>query len=97
MQDRQIKLLNKINCLKDYLKYNLESSKISEVKSPHFDIKVMINTPRVNITDESLIPTQYVKETISKSIDKRSICNDIKNDIIVPGATLERQTRIEIK
>lgn len=97
MQDRQSRLMNKILSLKDYLKHNLESCAVKEIKSPEFDIRIKTNPPSVVINNESEIPEQYYKETVTKRIDKLSISQQLKNNIFIPGATLETRTRIEIR
>lgn len=97
MQLRQSKLMKKSNSLKEYLKLNLEVCNMKEIKCPYFDIKVKINPYSVLIENESLLPDSYFNEKTTKTIDKISIKNDIKNNIFVPGATLSQTTRLEIK
>lgn len=97
MQDRQSKIMKKVESLKQYLKYNLESCHINEIKSPYFDIKLKLNPPSVKIEDENLIPEHYFCEKTIKNIDKRKISDDLKNNIFVPGVQLTRASRIEIK
>ena len=97
MQERQSKLMKKIEYLKQYLKYNLESCQIKEINSPYFDIRIRINPPSVKIEDEGLVPDQYFNEKIIKNIDKRRISDDLKNNIFVPGVTFTQATRLEIK
>ena len=51
-------------------------------------VTVKTNPGSVNILDEWLIPTLYVKEKITKSVDKTAIKNAIKEWKEVPGAEL---------
>jgi len=97
MEDRARKVSAKIENLKSYLKSNLEACDITEVKSPFFDIKIKLNPYSVVINDESLIPTQYLKEKLYRFVDKTMIAKELKNNVLIPGVMLERRTRIEIR
>lgn len=97
MNERSIKIQSKINHLKEYLKVNLERCEIKEVNSPYFDIKIKLNPASVIIKDEQLIPDQYFREILTKRVDKMLLSKELKNNIMIPGVSLERQTRLEIK
>jgi len=97
MEERQRKVISKINFLTTYLKENLEKCNINEVKSSMFDIKIKLNPASVVVQDEKIIPSHYFKEMIMKRLDKTMISNELKNNIMIPGVSLERRTRIEIK
>ena len=97
MVDRSIKISKKVDRLKDYLKSNMELCNIYKVKSPYFDIKIKHNPYSVKIENEDLIPSKYIEEITAKKIDKTIIARDLKNNMIVPGVFLERNTRLEIK
>ncbi len=97
MQEKQYKLMTKINTLKSYLKNNLETCDIKKIESPYFNISIKINPAAVKIENENLLPNQYFKEIIKRSIDKKTISEDLKNNIFIPGAVLEKNTRLEIK
>jgi 5-methylcytosine-specific restriction endonuclease McrBC GTP-binding regulatory subunit McrB len=51
-------------------------------------VTVKTNPGSVNVIDEWLIPTLYVKEKITKSVDKTAIKNAIKEWKEVPGAEI---------
>lgn len=53
--------------------------------------------PSVFITDESIIPDDYLFEKISVSIDKDKIKDAIKNGTIVPWAEIDPNVKIQIK
>lgn len=97
MNERYSRIFKKAQSLKEYLKNNLESCNTTEVKSPFFDIKIKMNPASVSIKDESMIPGFYWREISTKRVDKILIAHDLKSNIEIPGAQLERQTRIEIK
>lgn len=97
MHEKVHKLMKKINTLKSYMKNNLETCNIKKIDSPYFNISIKLNPPSVKIENEDLIPSQYFKEIVQRSIDKKTISNDLKNNIYIPGAHLEKNTRLEIK
>lgn len=97
MVERKNRISNKMNSLKEYLKCHLERCDIKKVSSPYFDISVKTNPVSVSVTDENLIPNDYFKEKIMRTLDKVLISQQLKSDIPVPGAFLERRTRIEIR
>ena len=97
MEERARKVNNKIENLKQYLKDNLEKCDIKEIKSPFFDIRIKLNPAAVIVNDEALIPDQYYKEKIMRSLDKTLLSQELKNNVAIPGVMLERRTRIEIR
>jgi archaellum component FlaC len=97
MQEKQLRLMNKINSLKSYVKNNLETCDIKRIESPYFNISIKINPASVKVQDESLVPSQYFKEIIKRNLDRKTISEDLKNNIFIPGVTLEKNTRLEIK
>ena len=97
MNDRNKRLNKKIEKLKDYVKNNMESLQIKEVKSPYFDVRIKYNPPSVNIKNEGIIPAEYFKEFIFVKIDKNLISEHLKQNISIPGTYLEKKTRLEIR
>lgn len=97
MVERSLRIKNKVEKLREYLKQNMEKFNIRHVKSPHFDVKIRLNPFSVNVEDESLIPSEYIKETILRKISKTLIFQELKNNINIPGACLEQKTRVDIR
>lgn len=85
---------NKANRLKDYLKlfvgegvkWQDETSKISWRSSE-----------KVEILDQSQIPTKYIKVSTSESVDKAEIKKSIKGGEDIPGATLTSNMNLQLK
>lgn len=88
---------DKIQKLRAELKKLLDTNDLKKIKTPFFDITVALNAPGTFIRDESLIPEEYIKEIISKRIDRSKILKDLKQGVLIPGAELEQKTRLEIK
>lgn len=97
MQERALRINRKVDSLRDYLKMNLESCHLNEVKSPFFDIRIRTNPASVAIMDEKLIPEQYFREIMMRKVDKMMLSQELKNNAIIPGVALEKRTRLEIK
>jgi hypothetical protein len=87
----------RIERLRYDLKQLLDINDIRKIKTPFFDITISLNNPGTIINDESLIPDDYIKETISKRIDKIKLLKDLKQGVLIPGAQIEQKTRLEIK
>lgn len=98
MFERASALSAKMDSLKEYLRDTLQKCHIDKItKSPDFVISIKTNPPSIHIDDEDKLPKNFfkVKETIS--IDKTSIKEAIDNGEVVPGASVIRRTRLEIK
>lgn len=97
MAYRQDRLQDKINWLEDYLKSNMERCGINEIKCPEFVIKIKKNPTSVDVFDENLVPSHYKIEKILSTIDRKKIKEAISQGIVVAGAGLKQNTRVEIK
>lgn len=86
LQDRKRVMTNARDRLKEYLRFNMEATEISKIESDLFTIR--LNKPRdqVVIDDESLIPKDY--QRVSVSPDKTLIKKAIKDGYEVTGAHL---------
>jgi hypothetical protein len=88
LQARKKVIQNKIDSIRDYLKMNMESTGISKITCPIFSITLSKPSKVVSITDESLLPDEYVSVKTSVSPDKVKIAAAIKAGIEVEGAQL---------
>jgi len=97
LADRRKALENRQAGIKNYLQSQLEMAKLGKIKTAVITVSIQNNPPAVQIIDEAIIPAQYktiVPQTFT--IDKKSIADDIKKGISVPGAesTQGRSLRI---
>lgn len=98
MYERARGLKMKIETLENYLRESLQKCKIEKIsKSPDFVISVKYNPPSVHIDDEKKLPQDYFKRKEVYTVDKELIKLDIDKGIDVPGASIVRKTRLEIK
>lgn len=95
---REATLDRKISSLESYLQTNMERCGITEItRSPFFTIKLKKCPVSVDILDAEALPTEYIKEKMTTSIDKVKIKEEIMAGVIVPGAALKQNLRLEIK
>ena len=70
---------------------------IEKVTSPTLNLSVRLNPEAVEIVNEYQIPQEFFKEKVTISIDKTAIKEAIKSGQEVPGAVINRKSRLEIK
>lgn len=97
IEDKYENLLNQIERAKANLKQLLELNQIDNIKTPLFNIRIVKNPGATYIYNEVDIPQEYVKETVVRTLDKKHILEDLKCGVIIPGAELKQNTRIDIK
>lgn len=88
LQDRKKAVVNKQEHLRDYLKHNMAATGISNIKCPLFSITLSKPSQQVEITDESLLPDDFVRVKTTVAPDKVAIAKALKNGTEVPGAIL---------
>jgi len=94
---RKKALANHSNRMKAYLKENMERTGITKIACPYFELAVVKNPASVGIDDEDAIPEEYIQTKVVKSVDKRKIREDLDHGKDVPGAHIQRTTRLRIK
>lgn len=97
MAKREAALENKVEYLTQYLKDNMEKCEINEIKCPYFQIKLKKCPFSVDIIDESLISNDYKRTKIVESMDKLKIKDDLLQGVVIPGARLQQNNRVEIR
>jgi hypothetical protein len=88
---------NNVKRLKQHLLNSLEKAKMPKVKGQRFTVSTRFNAPHVVITDENMIPVQFIKtvETIDKSgLTALLKTPDGKN---VKGAYLQKTKSLQIR
>lgn len=85
--------------LKKYVEEQLQKAGIQEVKGKIFTIALRPNPPSVEIVDEEAFMSAGAKYLIPQppKIDKRSLLEDLKNGIDVPGAVLKQTKGLRIR
>lgn len=85
-----------IDRMKNALDSFLQAKGRTKEKTDKFTVSYR-KSERVQILDETVIPTSYIKIKETKSIDKIGIKQAIKDGISVPGAVLEQCRNLQIK
>lgn len=97
MAEREAKLNNRVDYLTKYLQANMERCGINEIKSPYFVIKLKKCPISTEIIDEKLITNNYKKKKEIISIDKIKIKEELLAGVVIPGASLRQNNRLEIR
>lgn len=97
--DRRKAIEKRVENVKEWLLKNMVACDINKIECPAFTISLHDNPGKVSITDEKLIPDEYLKvpDLPPPSPDKASILRDLKAGKEVSGCFLEKGKRISIK
>jgi len=90
LQDRKTVMNNAMARLKEYLKFNMEATGVTSIKSPLFSITLAKGRERVIVDDVDTMPSDYTNTKIVVTPDKRLILKALKDGYDVPGAHIER-------
>lgn len=95
LAERRRALEAQVGRLKSYVEDNMKSSGIDKVKGRFFSLSLQKNPPSVEILNESLIPTDYIKTVTS--VDKKLILEAIKAGQAVTGCELKQTESLRIR
>ncbi len=70
---------------------------ITEVKCPYFEIKIKKCPQSVDIIDESLLPDEYKRIKTEISPDKIKMLQEMKVGVVIPGAALKQNLKLDIR
>ena len=87
---------NKVKWLKTYLEDNMKMTGKTKFKSGMFNFSIQKNPASVNITDERIIPEEFLIQQPPK-VDKTSLKEILKRGIEVPGAELKQTEGLRIR
>lgn len=87
---------NKVKWLKTYLEDNMKLTGKTKFKSGMFNFSIQKNPASVNITDEQIIPEEFLIQQPPK-VDKTSLKEILKRGIEVPGAELKQTEGLRIR
>ena len=87
---------NKVKWLKTYLEDNMKLTGKTKFKSGMFNFSIQKNPASVNITDEKIIPGEFLIQQPPK-VDKTSLKEILKRGIEVPGAELKQTEGLRIR
>ena len=87
---------NKVKWLKTYLEDNMKLTGKTKFKSGMFNFSIQKNPVSVNITNENILPEDYLIPQPPK-VDKTSLKEALKNGIEVPGVELKQTEGLRIR
>lgn len=97
MADREKRYKKRISDLEGYLMVNMQKRGITQVKCPYFEIKVK-KCP-LSVDDDTLdmdvLPDEYKRFKVEP--DKSKILGEMKVGVIIPGASLKQNIKLEIR
>jgi chromosome segregation ATPase len=97
MARRKKQLANQSDFLTNYLQANMERCGISEITCPYFAVKLKKCPVSVDVVDESVIPDEYKNKKEVISLNKVKIKEEMLSGVVIPGASLKQNIRLEIK
>jgi len=99
LQERQKAFDKQADRVEQWLFANMQQAGITKVECPAFTIAIQNNPPSVQITDESLIPSDYMRQPAPPppAPDKTLIKKAIQDGYEVPGCSLTQSQRLVIK
>jgi hypothetical protein len=83
--------------LKQYLFSALELANKEKFKTLRYSFTIKKNAPSVQVIDESLIPSEYIRIKIETAPDKKAIAEILKANGEVAGCTLVQSRTLVIK
>jgi GTPase involved in cell partitioning and DNA repair len=83
--------------LKRYLQSAMESVGKDKFKTSFYSYTIKNNPPSVQILDESLIPSELIREKVERSPDKKAIAESLKANQEVAGCVLQQSKTLVIK
>ena len=93
---RRKALENKREGMKSYLEAQLKEMGVDKVQGTLISVRLQKNPPSVNVLNESLIPEKYWKTIVTKSLDKKSMLDDLKADVKIKGAEIKQEKSLRI-
>ncbi len=90
----------RVGAMKEYLRTNMERCKVHRIECTFFKIVLKDNPPKVTVTNEALVPTEYMRqpEPPPKEVDKKRILEDFRKDGVIPdGVEITQGNHVEIK
>lgn len=96
LQERYARINNNAKYVKERLENSLLDLGMMKFDNPKFSISFR-KTTKVEITDESLIPAEFMKTKTTVEPSKKDIADAIKKGQEVAGCYLEENHKIQIK
>lgn len=85
--------------IRQYLLDGLTLAQRDKIETPYFKIKIALNPPSVKIENEALVPGAYMTEPTppAPQPDRKLIAAALKDGFEIPGCSLVRGRRLDIR
>lgn len=90
LKERLTRHCNKAHGIREAIQAALETAELTSLKTPAATLSMRASPPRVEITDETLIPVLFFKQP-PPVLDKKAVADALKAKETVPGCTLSNQ------
>lgn len=80
---------NRVESLKDYVVYMMQSNEVNKIKSPLFDLSLRKNPGKLVIYAKDQVPKDYHKEKVVQYIDEAAIKSNLLVGEVIPGCELK--------
>lgn len=98
LASRAAALKAKEDRLREYMHRSLLAAGLTKVESARFTVSIRQNPEAVEVVDQAVIPTEYIRTKIVQDIDKAAIKkHHAATGQEVPGVRFTRGTRLEIR
>jgi hypothetical protein len=98
MKTRKTRLSKQVGSLSDYLQFHMQRLSIKEIKTcPFFKIRIKQCPPSVDVISEDFIPAEFWREKTVTLLDKIKLKEALNEGIEIPGASIQRKIKLEIK
>lgn len=89
-------LENLSDLLKEKMKQAMIEMGVTHIDGNQFKFKLSDGRSSAVVTHQDLLPSKYMVETISLSVDKDKILEDLKSGVDVPGAELKTASVLRV-
>lgn len=99
LKARSEKLKKREESIRNYLMHTMKTIGKHKLEFIDFSVVIRKNPPSVHIIDEDALPDHYFVSPPfpGLKLDKKTLLQDLKDGMIVSGATLAQSERIDIK
>lgn len=97
LSDRKRVAENKIKSVKAYLQSNMEQLGKEKFKTELFSFGIQNNPAGVDITNEKVIPVEFITVETVKKVDKRELIKALKAGEEITGAELKQTRSLRIR
>ena len=96
LSERKSAIENNVRNLKSYLQEQLEKCGKTKINGEIFTVAIQNNPQSVEVIDETKIPLEFFIEQAPK-LDKKTLLQHLKNEELIPGATLKQSQSLRIR